>query len=93
MEIQKHLNKLGHKVKDLVTGREGIITSISFDLYGCVQAVVTTEVTTNTEKPTNEWFDIARLKILSKKPVMKQPNFDFGPVAEGLKGGFVKPIK
>jgi hypothetical protein len=36
------LKLLGTKVRDVVTGFVGIVTSVSFDLYGCVQAVVVT---------------------------------------------------
>jgi len=39
--IQKHLDLLGHKVTDRVSGFTGVVTSIGFDLYGCIQAVVT----------------------------------------------------
>lgn len=38
--IRKHLEMLGYAVRDRVTGLEGIVTSIGFDLYGCIQAVV-----------------------------------------------------
>lgn len=40
MLIKKHLNLLGHEVKDKVSDFKGVVTSISFDLYGCVQADV-----------------------------------------------------
>lgn len=38
--VKKHISLLGLEAQDLVTGFKGIITSISFDLYGCVQAVI-----------------------------------------------------
>ena len=37
------LKLLGLKVKDKVTGFTGIITSVSFDLYGCIQVIITPE--------------------------------------------------
>ena len=40
MIIKKHLDLLGLKVKDRVSDFEGVVISISFDLYGCVQADV-----------------------------------------------------
>ena len=40
--IEKHLDLLGRKVEDKVTGIKGVVTSVSFDLYGCIQAVITT---------------------------------------------------
>ena len=41
MEVSTHMKLLGHKVEDKVTGFKGVVSSLSFDLYGCVQAVVT----------------------------------------------------
>ena len=40
MIIKKHLDLLGHKVKDKVSDYTGVVISISFDLYGCIQADV-----------------------------------------------------
>ncbi len=40
MEILKHLELLGLKCEDRVTGFKGVIISMTFDLYGCVQAIV-----------------------------------------------------
>ena len=37
--ILGHLELLGQKVEDKVTGFRGVVTTISFDLYGCIQAV------------------------------------------------------
>lgn len=90
MEITKHLSMLGLKVRDRVTGFTGVITSVSFDLYGCIQAVVHPGV--NGGKLDDAiWFDIARLEVIEFTPVMELPNFEFGPVAEGKKGPAEKP--
>jgi hypothetical protein len=82
---------LGLKVKDRVTGFSGVVSSISFDLYGCIQAVVTPEADGKGKIPDCRWFDVTRLKKTGKKPVMKLPNFDYGYVAEGKKGPAEKP--
>lgn len=34
MLIKKHLGLLGYKVKDKVSDYEGVVISMSFDLYG-----------------------------------------------------------
>ena len=86
MEIKKHLDLLGLKVKDKVTGFCGVIDSISFDLYGCVQASVRPPINEKEELPDGRWFDVNRLSIKSKKPVMNIPNFTYGPQAEGKQG-------
>lgn len=65
---------LGYKCKDLVTGFTGVASSVSFDLYGCVQVVLSSPVDKdgNTHQ---SWFDFHRLKVIGKAPVMKQPTF------------------
>jgi len=91
MQIQKHLDLLGMKCKDRVTGMKGIITSIGFDLYGCVQATVHPGLSDEGEMKEAFWLDIGRLEITSKKPVMERPNFEYGHIAEGKKGPAEKP--
>lgn len=90
-EVQKHLKLLGLKVQDKITGAKGVVASISFDLYGCIQAVITPEVTKDGKQQDSHWCDVRRLVVKGKKPVMEVPNFDFGPMAEGRKGPADKP--
>lgn len=93
VEVLGHLKMLGLKVKDRVTGFAGVVTSVGFDLYGCIQCVVTPGMNTKEEKLRDSlWFDINRLEVMSPKPVMQCPNFEFGPVAKGEKGAAPKPI-
>ena len=89
-QIKKHISLLGLKVEDKVTNIKGIVTSISFDLYGCIQATIS-PIVENNENKTIYWYDISRLKILNKKPVMKRPNFEHGNQAEGKHGCCDKP--
>ena len=89
--VQKHLSYLGLKVRDRVSQLEGVVTSVTFDLYGCVQTLVHTGVDKEGKLREQAWFDIARLEIVSIAPVMQQPDFVSGPVAEGLKGPSEKP--
>lgn len=70
-----NLKLLGLKVKDKVTGFSGVVTSISFDLYGCVQAIVHPGIGKDGKALECHWFDVGRLEILSKKPVMQTPTF------------------
>ncbi len=90
--MQDHIDLLGKKAKDLVTGFSGVITSMSFDLYGCIQAVVTPPVNEKGEMKDGKWFDVARLSIPEDTPVMDIPDFSKGYIAEGLKGGADKPL-
>ena len=94
MKTQEHLNLLGMSVKDKVTGFKGAVTCISFDLYGCIQAIVVLQV--NKEgKYDGKWFDVSRLIVTKKNHVMDVPNYDnvYSPIAQGLKGPEEKPIK
>ena len=91
MQVQKHMELIGMKVKDKVTGFKGVVSSIAFDLYGCIQAIVTPFVTKDGKQGDSLWFDVQRLIVTSNKPVMDLPNFDYGYIAEGHKGPAEKP--
>jgi hypothetical protein len=83
--MKEHFTLLGHKVKDYVTGFEGVVTSISFDLYGCVQAIVQPEKAPKiADLADARWFDTKRLKKLSAKPVMAIPTFETVPGGQAL---------
>lgn len=76
----KHLQLLGHTVRDRVTGFSGVVSSVAFDLYGCVQAVVTPAVHIDDKgvqqtSPGN-WFDVKRLQLFNTEPVMQAPDFE-----------------
>lgn len=89
--IQQHLSKLGHRVKDRVTGAEGVVTTVGFDLFGCVQVIVNRGFDKDGKPYESMWLDIARLEVLSSEPTMTQPDFVEGPVARGEKGPAEKP--
>jgi hypothetical protein len=77
--MREHLALLGFKVRDRVTGFTGVVSSVSFDLYGCVQAVVTQEARVTPEKGQligdAHWFDVKRLEVRGDEPVMARPDF------------------
>lgn len=90
--IQSHIKNLGFKAKDKVTGFKGVITSLNFDLYGCIQYLLSPATDKDGKQPDSGWFDVTRLEITNKSPVMEQPNFDAGHIAEGKKGSNEKPL-
>lgn len=93
MKMQKHLKLLGFPVKDKVTGYEGVVTSINFELYGCIQAIVSGKLDAKGEIPQGKWFDVTRLEIQSIDPVMLQPDFKKGYISTGKKGAEMsKPL-
>ncbi len=92
MKFKKHLELLGMKVKDRVTGFEGVVASVSFDLYGCIQAIVNPGLGADGKLQDSQWFDVNRLLVTSEAPVMERPNFDFGRQADGNQGAAEKPM-
>lgn len=90
-QIQKHMGLLGLRVTDRITGFSGVVTSICFDLYGCVQGIINPGVGEDGKLMESQWFDVNRFRVDCDIPVMTLPNFDFGPQAEGLKGPETKP--
>lgn len=89
--IKNHLDLLGMKVEDKVTGLKGVVTSVTFDLYGCVQAIVNPGLGADGKQVDQAWFDVSRLVVKSEVRVMELPNYDAGYIAEGLKGPAEKP--
>lgn len=90
INVNKHLEMLGRRAEDRVTGFKGVVGSIYFDLYGCVQAVLTPNVDKDGKKADAHCFDVSRL-VVTGEPVMERPNWEFGPVAEGKHGPSEKP--
>lgn len=90
-KVQDHMKLLGMKVADKVTGFKGVVSSVSFDLYGCIQAVVTPFIGKDGKQELGQWFDVVRLTVTSKEPVMPLPDYAQGYVADGRKGAAEKP--
>ena len=89
---KRHIELLGYKAKDKITGFSGVIDSICFDLYGCVQASLKPPVDKDGKIPEAYWFDVTRLEIKTNKRVVDMPDFYQGYVAEGKKGPADKPV-
>lgn len=72
--VTKSLDLFGYIVRDRITGFTGVVTSVSFDLYGCVQAWVTPQVDKDGKNREGGWYDAKRLAIDGDR-VMPRPNF------------------
>lgn len=81
VNISKHLNLLGYHVQDRVTGFKGVVASVTFDLYGCIQAIVNPGVGQDGKMGEPLWFDVNRLIVTGTSPVMDRPDFDWSPEA------------
>jgi hypothetical protein len=79
------LELLGLKVKDRVTGFTGVVSSICFDLYGCIQAIVSPAVDDKGAMPDGKWIDVSRLEVLDPAPVMEIPGGRFAGAAVGTR--------
>lgn len=82
--MQEYMKILGCKVRDLVSGFQGIASTVAFDLYGCVQVVVTPEVNKDGKPEDGRWFDHKRLKVLNAKSVLPLPSFAQVPGGSAL---------
>lgn len=74
MSLKKYLAILGKRAEDKVTGLKGVTSSISFDLYGYVQILLTPGLDEKGELRSSTWFDINRIKIEEDESVMEAPN-------------------
>jgi hypothetical protein len=92
--LKKHVSLLGLKVRDKVTGFEGVVESVSFDLYGCVQAVVK-PAAKDGEIKDGRWHDIQRLEVIDSGRVMPVPSFASLATPEGVHthGPAEKPVR
>jgi len=92
MNIEKHINLMGLPCTDKVTSLTGVITGISFDLFGCVQALLHPGIDKDGKLQDPIWFDVSRLTIIGDIRVMDLPDFEQGYIAEGKKGAAEKPV-
>lgn len=91
--LEKHIAVIGFKVRDKVTGFEGVAASVCFDLYGCIQVAVTPPAAKDGDLKDGRWFDISRLVVTEKTRVMPVPSFAALATPEGVheKGPAEKP--
>ena len=80
---EAHLDLLGKTVKCRVSNFEGVVTSISFDLYGCIQIAVNPPVDKDGKLPDGRWMDINRVDITDDKRKMAMPAFSSKPAEFG----------
>lgn len=74
-----HYQLLGLEVKDVVTGLRGIVTSISFDLNGSVQAAANPGLDKDGKVQQGTWVDTKSLFVLCSTPVRERPAFQSIP--------------
>jgi hypothetical protein len=74
--ITETIDLLGKEARDKISGFKGVISSVSFDLYGCVQIVLAPKANESGDKiEDSRWFDVHRLEVTSSRRVMDVPDF------------------
>ena len=71
--IEKQIVKLGLKVKDKITGTEGVLINVSFNVFGTVEGLI--DVSPEGSYEQSYWMDMKGLEVINKEPVMTQPDF------------------
>lgn len=69
--VEDSLSWLGLRVGDKLTTFTGIISSISFDVSGCIQGYVRPEECKDGKMAEGYWLDLNRLEILSPNQIIK----------------------
>jgi hypothetical protein len=91
--VTESLALLGTVMRDKVTQFEGMVSTVGFDAYGCVQAILSPMQLRDGKKQDGEWFDVKRLVPADdKKPkrIMDSP-FAEPPAMGREKGPGEKP--
>lgn len=70
--------KLGNKVRDKVTGYEGVATARVEYLNGCVQYCVKPKVGSDGKMPDPEYIDVQQLEVVSDE-ITIEPSETGGP--------------
>lgn len=79
MSAQQHLDLLGKTAKDRITGFTGVVSSVCFDLYGCIQAALSPPLDKDGKLVDGRFFDVHRLEVVNEKRVMPVPTFASKP--------------
>lgn len=77
--IIPYLDAIGYEAIDNVTKFRGVITSVSFDLYGCIQFLLTPPVTKDGKMEESEWCGVNGVYVFDGRPRVVTPQ-PFRPV-------------
>lgn len=77
--IETTIALLGKRARDKITGIEGPIVSVGFDLYGCVTAIIERGYDKDGKHIDNHWMDVQRLEVISDEVVIPVPAFHTRP--------------
>lgn len=75
VDVKWNLDLLGRNIEDRITRMKGVVSSVSFDLQGCVQALISPGVLADGKLGDSYWLDVSRLEIRGGR-VMEPQQFD-----------------
>lgn len=81
--VLKHLALRGYRVDDKVSRLQGVVTDVSFDLYGCIQALITPPAGPDKKPRLAYWYDVKRL-ALSPDRIVTPVAFSNGGIEDAL---------
>lgn len=87
--ITTALQTLGLRGVDKVTGFEGMVATVGFDAYGCVQLALTPTLDKEGKPRDGHWFDIKRVTLGER--VMDIPAF--ASIMQGQEAGAAEKPK
>lgn len=88
--LSAHVDLLGKTARDKVSGYQGVVVTVAFDLFGCVQAILKPPVDKDGKIQDGHFFDVNRLEIVDAPRVMPVPEYASKP-AEHKHGPAEKP--
>lgn len=83
--LTNYVDLLGRNGHDRVTRFEGAVTSVTFDLYGCIQVSVQPRVDKDGKLPDGRWLDVHRLEPDATR-AMLVPDFSSNAPAIAILG-------
>lgn len=64
-DVARSFRVMGHRAKDRITGVEGVITTVTFDLYGCIQVLLHPGLDKDGKSREQVWLDVNRLEPIA----------------------------
>jgi hypothetical protein len=75
-DLFSYFDLLGRRIKDKVSGQEGVCDVLTFDLYGCVQVAITPPVDKDGKFIDGRMLDVHRVQVIdADNRVMPRPAF------------------
>ena len=75
-QVELALRTLGLHGRDRITGISGVVTSVCFDLYGCIQLALHPGLDEKGEPRDVRWYDLVRIEIdYGTAPCVVLPDF------------------